>query len=84
MGTAEKIINEAEGYAVERINNAAGDAELFNSVLREYKKAPKITRKRLFLEKMEKIMSGVGEKVIVDPNLDGILPLLNLDAKDVD
>tara|TARA_B100000029_G_scaffold128997_2_gene122538 strand:- start:407 stop:1366 length:960 start_codon:yes stop_codon:yes gene_type:complete len=84
MGTAEKIINEAEGYAVERINNATGDAELFNSVLKEYKKAPKITRKRLFLEKMEKIMSGVGEKVIVDPNLEGILPLLNLDARDVD
>ena len=53
-------------------------------MLKEYKKAPKITRKRLFLEKMEKIMGGVGEKVIVDPNLDGILPLLNLDARDVD
>ena len=84
IGTAEKIINEAQGYAVERVNNATGDAELFNSVLREYKKAPKITRKRLFLEKMEKIMANVEEKVIVDPNLDGILPLLNLDGKDFD
>ena len=84
IGTAEKLINEAEGYAVERVNNAMGDTERFNSVLKEYKKAPQITRKRLFLEKMEKIMGNVKEKVIIDPNLDGILPLLNLDAKDVD
>ena len=73
QGLAEKLINEAEGYAVERTNNAIGDTELFNAILKEYKKAPKITEKRLFLEKMEKIFSSMNNKMIIDSNLEGVL-----------
>ncbi len=80
-GIAEKLINEAEGYAVERINNARGDAELFNAILKEYRKAPEITRKRLFLESMEEILSSMPDKMIIDSKLEGVLPLLNLDKK---
>tara|TARA_B100001123_G_scaffold435038_1_gene562728 strand:- start:164 stop:1126 length:963 start_codon:yes stop_codon:yes gene_type:complete len=80
-GIAEKLINEAEGYAVERINNAMGDAELFNAILKEYRKAPDITRKRLFLENMEKVLTSMPDKMIIDADLEGVLPFLNLDNK---
>ena len=80
-GLAEKQINEAEGYAVERINNALGDTELFNAILKEYKKAPAITMKRLYLENMEKVLSSMPDKMIIDSKLEGILPLLNLDKQ---
>ena len=80
-GIAEKLINEAEGYAVERVNGAYGDTELFNAVLKEYKKAPAITKKRLFLENMEKVLSETSDKMVVDSKLEGVLPLLNLDSK---
>ena len=80
-GLAEKLINEAEGYAVERTNRAKGDVELFNAILKEYRKAPKITEKRLFLEKMEQILSSMENKMIIDSNLEGVLPFLNLDKE---
>ena len=80
-GLAEKLINEAEGYAIERINNAKGDTELFNAILKEYRKAPKITEKRLFLEKMENVFSSMENKMIIDSKLQGVLPLLNLDKE---
>lgn len=79
-GIAEKLINEAKGYEAERVNNALGEAELFNSILKEYKLAPQITKKRLYLEMMEEVLSNVPDKMIIDSNLESILPLLNLDA----
>lgn len=80
-GIAEKLISEAEGYAVERVNNAFGDTELFNAVLKEYKKAPSITKNRLFIENMERVLSDMPDKMIIDSKLDGVLPFLNLDNK---
>jgi membrane protease subunit HflK len=77
-GEAERLITEASGYAIERVNNAKGDVELFNAVLKEYKKAPQITRDRLYLETMEKIYRRTPNKVIVDKRLNNLLPLLNL------
>ena len=81
QGIAEKNIKEAEGYAVERINVANGDAARFNATLKEYRRAPKITRNRLFLEKMEKIFTNVPDKIIIDSGIDGILPFKDLDKK---
>ena len=78
MGLSEKIMNEAKGYAAERINYAEGESKLFNAVLKEYKKAPDITKKRLYIEKMESILSDVPNKMLIDSNIDGILPFLNL------
>ena len=49
-GEALKLIKEAEGYAIERVNNAKGDVALFSSILKEYKKAPKITKDRYYIE----------------------------------
>ncbi len=82
-GEAKQLINEAKGYAVERINNATGDATLFKLILSEYNKAPKITRDRYFIETMNEVLGKIPNKVIVDTKLDNILPLLNLDNKEV-
>ena len=79
-GTAQKILNEAQGYAIERINTAKGDVALFEQVLKEYKKAPKITEDRLYLETMEKVLSKIPNKVIVSSDLENFLPLMNLEG----
>ena len=80
-GLAQKMINEAQGYAQERKNRAEGDAALFEAIFEKYKDHKDITRTRLFLERMESILSRVSDKIIIDSNLDGVLPLLNLDHR---
>lgn len=77
-GVARSRILEAEGYALERINSAKGEAERFNSLVAEYRKAPKVTKQRLFLETMDKILPKVDEIYVVDDKSGGILPLLPL------
>ena len=79
QGEAQKMLNEAGGYAIERVNNAKGDVAMFAAVLEEYNKAPQITRDRLYLEMMEKVLSKIPDKVVVDAKLESVLPLLNLD-----
>ncbi len=78
-GLAQKMINEAEGYYQERTNRADGDAALFEAIFENYKDHKDITRTRLFLEKMESVLAAVPDKIVIDSNLDGVLPLLNLD-----
>jgi len=78
-GLADRAIREAEGYQTKRINEAEGDASLFNSLLAEYIKAPKVTKRRLYLETMNEVLPRVGSKIIVDASTQGILPLLQLD-----
>ena len=55
-----------------------GDAARFDTLYREYAKAPEVTRKRIYLETMGRILPRLGRKVVVDGNLDGLLPLLDL------
>ena len=76
-GEAQKIITEAEGYAIERVNEAKGDANLFNSILKEYEKSPQVTKDRLFIEAMEEIYSGNKNKIIVDKDIEHLVPFLN-------
>ena len=77
-GDAEKTIRSAEGYALDRVNRAKGDAARFLSVYAEYSKSPDITRRRLYLESIQKIFPKLGEKYIVDADQKNLLPLLNL------
>ena len=77
-GEAKQLINEAKGYAIERINTAEGDAKLFKLVLKEYKKAPQITKDRYFIETMNEVYSKSPDKVVVDSQLENFLPLMNL------
>ncbi len=79
-GDAQKIIETAKGYAIERTNKADGDIAQFDKILTEYRKAPEVTRKRLHLEVMERILPKIKEKTIVDID-DGSLNILNLNPR---
>src|SRR5262249_1471116 len=81
-GTAKRTVSEAEGYATERVNRARGEAARFNSVLAEYRRAPDVTRSRLYLEALNQVLPHVGEVLVVQDGQPSPLPLLNLrDAK---
>jgi membrane protease subunit HflK len=78
-GQAQSVIRAAEAYKAERMKRAEGDADRFLAVLKEYEKAKDVTRKRLYLETMEKILPGI-RKFIVDPEAGGnVLQFLPLE-----
>lgn len=78
QGEAKQTIEEAEGYAIDRVNRAEGEADRFDALYGEYRKAPEVTRKRMYLETLNQVLPAMGSKIIVDEDLRGILPLLNL------
>ena len=78
QGEAQQTIQEAEGYALDRVNRAEGDATRFDALYAAYSKAPEVTRKRLYLETMTKVLPKVDRKIVVDDGVKGVLPLLNL------
>jgi membrane protease subunit HflK len=77
-GVARRTIQEAEGYAIERINKAKGETNRFLALLGEYRKAPDVTRQRLYLETLEKVLPKLEEIYIMDREGAGALPLLPL------
>lgn len=77
-GEAKQMLEEAKGYATDRVNRAEGDAKAFVAMLEAYDRAPKVTRERIFLETMAEVFPAIKDKIIVDTDLDGVLPLLNL------
>ncbi|GMO31284.1 MAG: FtsH protease activity modulator HflK [Termitinemataceae bacterium] len=84
-GEADRRIQIAQGYASERINNANGDVARFNSVYEEYKKAPEVTRTRLYYEMMEEIFAKTEDEnyitTIIDKSFQNFLPLKNLERR---
>jgi membrane protease subunit HflK len=76
---ASEVVAAAIGYRDSKIAAARGEAEGFLAILREYQKAPEITRKRMYLETMEEVLPGV-EKVIIEPGTASVLPYLPLGA----
>lgn len=79
-GEKDQRIREADGYRLKRVNEAEGDAARFEALLAEYSKAPEVTRRRIYLETLQGVLSGMRSKIIVDEQTQGILPLLNLDT----
>ena len=77
-GQAAKIVREAEGYRERVIKKAEGDAKRFSQQFAEYKKAPDITRKRLYLETMEEILPTVKKFIMENKKGGGVLPILPL------
>jgi membrane protease subunit HflK len=77
-GNAKQIIEEAHGYAVARVNNAKGESQRFLSILKEYKNAPEVTRRRMYLEAMQKVLPNVESVYVLDGNQQTPLPLINL------
>ncbi|MGX9357297.1 FtsH protease activity modulator HflK [Roseobacteraceae bacterium S113] len=81
-GEAAQVLEEAEGYRARVVNEAEGEASRFAAVLTEYTKAPEVTRKRLYLETMEKVLGEV-DKIILDESAggaggQGVVPYLPL------
>ncbi|WP_170421965.1 FtsH protease activity modulator HflK [Ruegeria arenilitoris] len=80
-GEAAQVLEEAEAYRAQQINGAQGEASRFSAVLEEYSKAPDVTRKRLYLERMEQVLGDV-DKIILDENStgsgQGVVPYLPL------
>ena len=79
-GEAAQLLEEAEGYRAQVVNVAEGEASRFLAVLEEYAKAKDVTRKRLYLETMERVLGSV-DKVIIDQEGaqgNGVVPYLPL------
>lgn len=77
-GQAKQMIKQAEAYAIDRTNTAKGDASRFVQIWTEYKQSKDVTRRRLYLESLGKILPKLEKKYIVDENVNSILPLLKL------
>ncbi len=77
QGEASKIIQVAEGYAAERVNNAQGDVARFNSVLEAYSSNKEITARRLYSESMEDVLNSAntGSITLIDKTLENFLPV---------
>ena len=77
-GEALQAILEAEGYALNRVNRAEGEGARFQSVQEAYRRAPQVTRRRLYLETMERVIPTAGQRLFVDKDASGVVPLLSL------
>jgi len=78
-GRAAAIVQEAEGYKVQTVAEATGQVSRFNQIYAQYKKAPEVTRERLYLETMERVLGGMN-KIILDQSGQnpGVIPYLPL------
>jgi len=77
-GQADQTVQEAQGYAVARVNEARGDVARFLSVLGEYRQAPDVVRTRLYYEMYDRVFGGDSSTDLVDKNLKNFLPLKNM------
>jgi membrane protease subunit HflK len=72
---AQSYINQARGYALQTTARAQGDAASFDKVYAQYKLAPEVTRRRMYYETMERVLSGVDKTIVEAP---GVTPYLAL------
>ena len=77
-GTAQRVLQDAEAYRDKVIADAEGQSARFLSLLAEYRRAPRVTRDRLYIEAVEEVYSN-SNKVIIDSDSSGNLMYLPLD-----
>jgi membrane protease subunit HflK len=77
-GEADRRLQLAQGYAAERVNNANGDVARFNAVYEEYRRAPEVTRERLYYEMIESVFQDEKNTTLIDRGLKNFLPLKDL------
>jgi modulator of FtsH protease HflK len=77
-GEAAKIVQEAEAYKKEVVAQAEGEASRFIAIYNEYAKAKTVTQERMYLETMEKVLSGVNKIIIDKQSGSGVVPYLSL------
>ena len=81
-GEAAQILEVAESYRAQGVTEAKGEASRFSAVLAEYRLAPEVTRRRLYIETLEKVLGGI-DKIILDEGVNdgqgqGVVPYLPL------
>jgi membrane protease subunit HflK len=79
-GQANQLVSEAEGYAAERVNRARGEVARFDAILSEYRQAPEVTRRRLYLEMIGDVLPRAGQVLVVQRGQQDPLPLLDVAA----
>lgn len=77
-GVAQQVIQNAEGYAIEKVNLAKGDVARFLAVLSEYRKSPRVTRLRLYYEMFEEIFKKPEKTELIDKKLKNFIPFKSL------
>lgn len=77
-GIAQKTIQEAEAFYAERVNKAKGEVEQFSALLKEYELAPEITKTRLYLETIEKVLAGKPKMILNADTQKDLLKFINL------
>jgi membrane protease subunit HflK len=77
-GSAAKIVQDAQGYKQRVIAEASGQAQRFTLVYQEYKVAPEVTRKRMYLETMSQVLGGANKMIMDDSAGRGVVPYLPL------
>ena len=70
-GEAAQVLEESEAYRARVVNEAQGEASRFTAVLQEYQQAPEVTRRRLYIETLEKVLGDI-DKIILDENSGGL------------
>ncbi len=78
QGEASKIVEDAKAYKARVTNEAEGEAKRFEAVFEEYSKAKDVTRKRLFLETLEQVLSNSNKVIIEQDGGQGVVPYLPL------
>jgi membrane protease subunit HflK len=76
-GQAQRILEDANGYRDETVSRAKGEGDRFTKLVAEYRKAPEVTRQRLYLDTMQEVFSNTS-KVLVTGNKNGQSNLLYL------
>ena len=80
-GEAERILQEARAYREQTVAEATGQTARFLKVYEEYKKAPEVTRKRMYLETMERVLGGTDKIIIDSKGGQGVVPFLPLEQR---
>jgi membrane protease subunit HflK len=78
QGDAQKIVEEARAYAARVVADSVGQAERFNKIYDEYRRAPQVTRQRMYLETMESVLGDMNKIIIDETAGSGVVPYLPL------
>jgi membrane protease subunit HflK len=79
-GQADALVQVAKGYSAERVNRANGDVARFKAVYEEYRKAPDVTRDRLYYEMIESVFADEKGVELIDSSLGNFLPIKSIGA----
>lgn len=78
-GQAQRLIEDASGYRDEVVSRAQGEADRFTALVAEYRKAPEVTRERLYLDTMQELMSNTSKVLVTGDKGQNNLLYLPLD-----